>query len=327
MGVHNADGWSRALLDRGKSPQTPVAIVRRSSWPDQEVVRCTLADVTEIIEKQKILPPAVIAVGEAVGLTPERSWFSSLPLFGISVLVTRPKERDDELANILRGRGAEVLFQPAIAISDPPDWRPLDAALARLPAFDWLVFSSGNGVRYFFGRLFASGCDARRLGGAKIAAIGPNTAEELFNCRIKADLVPDEYRAEALADALAAQAAGRKFLLIRASRGREVLAERLVAAGSKVEQVVAYSSVDVESPDEAIAERLASGRIDWITVTSSSIARSLENLFGEDLRKAKIASISPVTSAVLRELGHEPSAEARQFTPAGLAEAILEAEE
>jgi uroporphyrinogen III methyltransferase/synthase len=286
-----------------------------------------LADVAAVIESKKLRPPAVIVVGEVVDLMPAASWFSSRPLFGISILITRPREKgNDHLADKLREKGAEVLFQPAIAISDPPDWQPLDDALARLHSFDWLVFSSGNGVRYFFERLYATGRDVRQLGGVKIAAIGPNTADELGCYGLKADLVPVEFRAESLADALAAQAAGWRFLLVRASRGREVLAERLAAAGASVEQAVAYSSIDLERPDETIAARLASGGIDWITVTSSSIARSLAKLFGDNLRKAKIASISPVTSAALRELGHAPSAEAREFTPAGLAEAILDAE-
>ena len=185
------------------------------------------------------------------------------------------------------------------------------------------MFSSVNGARYFFDRLFLSGGDARRLSNVKIAAIGPTTAEELKKFSLHADLVPGEFRAEALADALAAEAARRNFLLVRASRGREVLAEQLTAAGANVEQVVAYTSSDIEQPDDTIASRLAAGNIDWITVTSSSIARSLARLFGENLRRAKLASISPVTSATLRELGFEPAAEAKIFTAAGLAETIL----
>ncbi|MCC6124427.1 MAG: uroporphyrinogen-III C-methyltransferase [Pirellulales bacterium] len=355
MGIRSADRWSQALLARGKPPQTPAAIVRRCSWPDQEVVRCTLGDIAEVVETRGIRPPAVIVVGEVVEAMPAASWFAAQPLFGKSVLITRPRESRlgdwsifrredtadnfdfprimdlspsprDEMTENLRAWGAEVLFQSAIAISAPLDWGPLDRALARLEEFDWLVFSSMNGVRYFLERLLHGGGDARRLGKAKIAAIGPSTAEELKNCRLRADLVPGEFRAEALADALCAEAAGRRFLLIRASRGREVLAEQLAAAGATVEQVVAYSSIDVERPDEAVAARLAAGGIDWITVSSSSIARSLAKLFGENLRRTKLASISPVTSATLRELGFEPAVEARQFTAIGLAEAILERE-
>ena len=138
-----------------------------------------------------------------------------------------------------------------------------------------------------------------------------------------ADLVPEQFRAEALAEALAHEAPGRRFLLARASRGREVLAEQLTAAGATVEQIVVYTSTDVEEPDPAVAALLRAGRIDWITVTSSAIARSLVRLFGEDLRRAKLASISPITSGVLRELGHQPAAEAAEYTIAGLVAAIV----
>src|SRR5262249_44164369 len=144
--------------------------------------------------------------------------------------------------------------------------------------------------------------DIRALGKIKIAAIGPGTAEELLRYRIKADIVPDEYRAESLAQSLVGGAAGQRFLLVRASRGREILAEELTKAGAIVEQVVVYESLDVEKPDPNIAAKMAAGHIHWTTVTSSAIARSLVNLFGDSLHKTKLASISPITSATLREL-------------------------
>ena len=159
----------------------------------------------------------------------------------------------------------------------------------------------------------------------KLAAIGPATAEELRRYHLEADLVPGEYRAEALAEELAGRCGSGKprFLLARASRGREVLAERLTAAGGQVEQVVVYSSTDVERSEEDVAAAMSAGRIDWVTVTSSAIARSLVALFGEQLRNAKLASISPVTSETLRQLGYEPAAEAREYTTEGLVAAIL----
>jgi len=247
------------------------------------------------------------------------------PLQNIRVMVTRPYDPRDPLSEQLRQLGAEVMVQPAIRIGPPPDWRPVDAALARLDQFDWLVFSSANGVRAFFDR-------ARQIQSPpllqqiasrpKLAAIGPGTADELGRFQLCADLVPEQFRAERLAEALRLQAAGRRFLLIRASRGREVLAEQLLAAGGTVEQVVVYSSTDVERPDPEVAAILRAGGIDWITVTSSSIARSLKRLFGDDLHRAKLASISPLTSQTLRELGHAPAAEAAEYTLPGLVAAI-----
>jgi uroporphyrinogen III methyltransferase/synthase len=153
--------------------------------------------------------------------------------------------------------------------------------------------------------------------------MGPGTAEELANYRLKADLVPSEFRAESLASELAAHVPGKRFLLARASRGREVLADELHAAGGMVDQVVVYTSRDVPTAEPEIVELLAAGKIAWITVTSSAIARSLAAMFGQNLRRSKLASISPVTSATLRESGHEPTVEARQYTMAGLVQAML----
>jgi uroporphyrinogen III methyltransferase / synthase len=247
------------------------------------------------------------------------------PLLGVCVMVTRPADGPDPLAERLRAMGADVVAQPAICISPPHDWRPVDDALARLQEYDWLVFSSANGVRYLFDRLkgrTAGEPSVLRL--PKLAAMGPGTADELTRFGLAADLLPEQFRAESLAEALARNAAGKRFLLARASRGREVLAERLVAAGAVVEQVVVYTSADVEHPNAEAAALLRGGKIDWVTVTSSAIARSLARLFGDELRSAKLASISPITSGTLRELGYGPTAEAAEYTLAGLTAAIVD---
>ena len=323
MGVTSASQWSEALLRRGKPPDTPVAIVRRCSWHDQRTICCTLARVAGVIAEERLRPPAVIFVGPVVSLAPEVSWFAARPLFGTRVLVTRPRHQSGALVEGLSALGAEVLTQPAIEISEPADWGPADRALENLDAYDWLVFSSANGVWYLLSRLLERHGDLRRLGKVKLAAIGPGTAEELRSFRLCADLVPGVYRAESLAEALVAEAAGGRFLLARASRGREVLAEQLLAAGAAVEQIVVYRSRDVDRPDPGVAAALAAGRIDWITVTSSAIAQSLVRLFGDELRRAKLASLSPITSEALRRAGLEPAVEATSYTMAGLVEAIL----
>lgn len=197
------------------------------------------------------------------------------PLAGQTVMITRPGGDDDALGRQLGELGARVLHQPVIRISDPPDWGPVDNALDRLAEFDWIVFLSANGVRYFLGRLDAIGGDFDQLRRAKLAAIGPATSDALFRRRLLADVIPPEFRAESLAESLSGQASGKRFLLIRASRGREILAEQLTSAGAIVEQVVAYTSSDVDQADPDIVTKLAAGSIDWITVTSSSIARCL----------------------------------------------------
>jgi uroporphyrinogen III methyltransferase/synthase len=322
MGVTTVEHWSQALIAAGKPPATPVAIVRRVSMPDQKRLDITLGKVATVVREAKLRPPVVFLVGEIAAHGPAWSWFDKRPLFGQKVLVTRPAHQAPELAGPLAELGADVILQPVIEIRPPPDWSPVDRALERLDRFDWIVFSSSNGVARFLGRLPTIDLDVRALGKIKIAAIGPGTADELAGYQLKADLVPIEFRAESLTQALKGSAAGKRFLLIRASRGREVLAEELTKAGGIVEQVVAYESVDVEQPAAEIAEKLAAGEIDWTTVTSSAIARSLARLLGESLNKTKLVSISPITSATLREVGHEPAAEAKEYTMAGVVAAI-----
>jgi len=246
------------------------------------------------------------------------------PLSGRFVLVTRPGEQAQELRELLTALGAAVLEQPGITVSDPSDWSPVDAALEHVEDYDWLVFSSSNGVKRLLDRLLLRGGSLEQLASVKLAAIGPGTAAELVRYGLAVDIVPQEYRAESLADALAPHAAGKRFLLARASRGRQVLPEQLSAAGGIVEQVVVYSTNDVVTAEPQVAAALAAEQIDWVTVTSSAIARAIVALFGEQLRKARLASISPVTSQTLRELGYPPAAEATEYTMAGLVAAMVQ---
>jgi uroporphyrinogen III methyltransferase/synthase len=326
MGVTTAADWTRALLEAGKPADTPAAIVRRCTWPDQQTIHCTLGAVAQQIAESNLRPPVLTIVGEVAALAETNTWFNRRPLFGQRVLVTRPRRQASRLCELLTDLGAHCLVQPAIEIEPTADWSLADAAIERLGEFDWLVFSSANGVEHFIGRLLETGRDLRALGRLKIAAIGPATGEVLKQFHLHADLTPDEFRAESLAEALVEASSPNtsqaRLLLIRASRGREVLGDMLEDAGCAVEQVVVYRSVDVQTPDTEIVTFLQTGRIDWITVTSSAIARSLVCMFGNDLRRAKLASISPITSHTLRELGHEPAAEAAEYTMKGVAEAI-----
>lgn len=323
MGLTTAPSWSRTLIEHGKSANTPVAIVRRCTLADQETHFTTLGNVDELLGPGKMRPPAVVIIGDVARRRDVANWFTTRPLFGRTVLVTRPEHQADAWATDLRRLGAEVLYQPAIEIMEPDDWRPVDAAIERLAEFDWLVFSSSNGVHYFLRRLQELGHDLRALGGRRLAAIGPATVDALAEYYLQADVVPSEYRAEALAEALTPHAAGRKFFLARASRGRETLAEMLSAAGADVTQAVVYESRDVVSPNADIVESMAAGRIDWTTVTSSAIARSVVQLFGDALRNTRLVAISPLTGGVLSELGFAPSVVANEYTTTGIAVAIL----
>lgn len=329
MGVTTARAWTGALMEHGRDPAEPAAIVRRCSWPDQLIVRCTLGTVADELERRKLRPPITVIIGEVVREAEAVNWFADRPLFGQTVLVTRPAQQAGNLAELLEAAGAGVLLQPAIEIGAPQDWTAVDQAIAALrnartqrSPFDWLVFSSANGVQAFLNRLLEQGGDLRDLAGSRLAVIGSATAAALAGYHLRADLTPDEFRAEALAEALVDDARGKRFLLIRASRGREILAETFRAAGGEVTQVVAYESRDVTIADPEIAAALAAGEIAWVTVTSSAIARSLAALFGEDLKQTKLASISSITSNTLRELGFDPAAEASEYTMAGVAAAI-----
>jgi uroporphyrinogen III methyltransferase/synthase len=326
MGVTTARQWSAALVAAGKPADTPAAIVRRCSWPDQRVVLTTLGRVADEMDAVAMRPPVIVIVGQVAVADRAHDWFAARPLFGRRIMVTRPVDQAETLCMRLSELGAECLVQPAIQIRLPDDWAQVDAALAHLERYDWLVFSSSNGVRFLLDRLAAIGGDLRRLGDVGLAAMGPGTSEELARYHLRADREPEQYRAEALAELLTPEARGKKFLLARASRGREILGEQLAAAGASVEQVVVYTSEDVPEPTAEIAAELAAGRIDWVTVTSSAIARSLARMFGAELRSARLASISPITSATLRQLGHEPAAEAAIYTMDGVVQAIVAAE-
>jgi uroporphyrinogen III methyltransferase / synthase len=332
MGVTTAARWSQHLIDAGKLPTTPVALVRRCSWPDQQVIQCQLSEVAaRLTPASAFRPPVLTIVGNVAQFYPQLDWFMHRPLFGTSVLITRPAQQSDALAAQLEELGAEVIIHPAIRIESVTDFTDLDHAIrslaGTLPQTDhqlptlsnskksWLVFSSRNGVDSFFNRLPKLGYDARMLGNTQIAAVGPGTAAALSEWHILCDCVPDvSFGAESLANKLADQVAGRRCLLVIGTRGRDTLATKLTAAGAVVQSVVAYQNVDEQNFDENILDRMKTGTIDFTTVTSSTIARSLVAAFGESLRKTKLISISDQTSDTLRELGFEPFQQAEEAT-------------
>lgn len=327
MGVTTAPRWTSELIAHGKPPDTPVAVIRHASLPTQQSYGTTLADLPAALAGQRIRPPAIVIVGDVVAARSTVDWFSRRPLFGKSIVVSRPAAQAGELAERLDRLGAEVMLQPAIEIGPAADPESLELAIAKLDQFDWIVFSSANGVCYFCNRLLQLGYDVRALATLRIASIGPGTTNRLREYSLAADLQPDEYRAEALADALVAAGANARFLLIRASRGRDVLEETLQRAGGAVVQAVAYESRDAAQPNGEVAAALRAGRIDWITVTSSAIARSLVRLFGDDLKKARLAAISPLTADVLTDAGYPPAVVADPYTTDGVVAAMMRADQ
>ncbi len=326
MGVTSAPTWSQELIAHGRAADTPVAIIRRCGLPGQETLHTSLAEVSQVLAPGNMRPPATIIVGEVSALQADLNFHCAGQLSGRTVLVTRPERQSVEMVSELGRLGATAMLQPAIEISSPEDWAAVDQQIQNVSNFDWLVFSSANGVTYFLDRLLESGIDLRALGGCKLAAIGPATTRALAEYHLHADLEPEEYRAEALAEALTQADQPGRCLLLRASRGREVLAEMLTSSGWEVEQTVVYQSTDCQVADADVLKALREGSLDWVTVTSSAIARSLVHLFGDDLKQSRLAAISPLTAGVLREAGHEPTVVASEYTTAGLIAAILEAE-
>ena len=317
MGIEQVDRWCRALLDAGMAVDTPITVVSRCSWPDQRIASTTLASCAADCAREGWRPPAVALVG------PRAALFPVGPLGGRVVLVTRPAGQEAELAAAVHEAGGECLHVPVIRVCDPPSWRSLDEAIARADTYDWIVFASGNGVRSFLDRLRAAGRDGRALGTARLAAIGPATRRQLEAAGFRCDLTPASYRSEGLAAALGGTVIRGRFLLVRADRGREVLRHDLEALGHHVDEVVAYESRPVESLGDDLLRTIDGTRIDWVTLTSPSIAEAAARLFGDRMRRWRIASISPVTTAALEKVaGIRPTVEAAEATAEGLVGAM-----
>lgn len=323
MGVKWAGRWSGALMEHGKPPDTPVAVVQWCSRARQQTVKCTLETVVEAIGEKGIRPPSLFVVGKVVDHAPALSWFQERPLFGTTVLVAGSKRTSSRLRGRLSVLGAEVLTQPVIRITEPVDWTPVDSALDRIAEYDWLVFTSGSGVDGLMGHLFSRGADARALGGVRLAALGKGTAERLSSYHLKPDLIPERVDASALAQTLTERTETGAILMARATGDRPALAEELEEIGASVDQIPVYRTVDLDEPNQDVADALTAGEVHWITVTSSPTARSLVRLYGELLNTGKIVSISPLTTATLKELGYGPTLQATPHTMDGLVNTLL----
>jgi uroporphyrinogen III methyltransferase/synthase len=323
MGMARLDLIVRVLVEQGKPPDTPAAVVAWAGTGDQRRVQAPLAELPEAVRSAGLAAPAVVLIGPAVGLAPETSWFEQRPLFGRRVLVTRPRPQAADMVRRLEQLGAIPYVLPAVEIQPLDDWSEVDDRLARLHEYDWLVFTSANGVQALLGRLRQTGRDLRALGGIRLAAIGPATAEALNGFHLNADLVPDQYRSEGLAAALAATAAGRHILLARADRGREVLREELERV-AVVDQVAVYRQCDAVPADTKVHDAFRRGEIDFVTLTSANVARAFLRSLDEIGRArvhggdVKLVTISPVTSAAVTELGFPVAGEAREYTTEGL---------
>lgn len=317
------------LLKGGKPADTPAAAVQWATLGEQRTVTARLADLPAAVVSQGLTAPAIVVIGSVVQLHERLAWFEQKPLFGKRVLVTRPQQQAPELVRRLRDLGACVSTLPAVAIAAPADWTPVDAALARMQDYRWLVFTSSNGVHALMKRMQTIGFDSRLLGNVKIAVIGPSTADTLRKYYLNPDLMPAEYCSESLAAALGPLAVGARVLLARADRGRDLLREELAKVCS-VDQIAVYAQVDAIAEDAGAFDLVRRGEIDFVTLTSSNIARSFLSRLDETCRAriqagiVQLVSISPVTSAAIEAMGMPVAAEAKVYTSAGVVAALWE---
>jgi uroporphyrinogen III methyltransferase/synthase len=325
MGLTTFREIAQELMARGRGRDTPAMAVRWATRPDQETLTGTLATLPGIVERHGMKPPATIVVGEVVRLREKLNWYERLPLFGKRIVVTRAKGQAGALSSQLEALGAGVVEMPTIEIQPAADYAPLDRSISELGSYDWLIFTSANGVRFFVERMDRSQTDFRSLR-ARICAIGPATRAAIDALHLKVDLMANEYVAEGLLKAFAIhELAGTRILLPRAAVARDLIPVELRRRGATVDVVEAYRTV---LPDDAASRTReifrGSPKPDWIAFTSSSTVQNFVSVAGAGaLDGVRVASIGPITTRTARELGIEVTAEARKFTIDGLVEAIL----
>ncbi len=326
MGIAAIREIAHEIMAHGRSGDTPSIAVRWGTRPDQETVTGTLATIADEIEKAHLKPPATVIIGEVVGLHQKLTWFERLPLFGQKIVVTRAQDQAADFCARLRSLGADAIELPVISIQPPGDPGPLDRAIAHLALYDWLIFTSVNGVRFFIDRLDRSDQDLRSLK-ARVCAIGPATRRAVEDLHVKVDLMPDEYVAERLVEAFRSELlTGKRVLLPRAAVARDLIPAELTKLGAHVEVVEAYRNVVPGNAAERAREIFPGARKpDWITFTSSSTVKNFIAIAGrEALDGVRIASIGPVTSRTVRDCGLKVDAEAKEFTVDGVVQAILD---
>jgi uroporphyrinogen III methyltransferase/synthase len=332
MGVGNLQRIAESLVKHGRSPDTPVALIHRGTVPAQKTVVGTLQDIAERAQKEGMKPPAIIVVGDIVSLREELNWFETKPLFGKRIVVTRAREQASDFLARLNELGAACIQFPTIQVVPPKSWDPLDRAIMCLERYQWLLFTSVNGVKYFFERLEHLGMDMRELKDMKVGAIGPKTAEAVYKKGIRPDLVPDEYRAEAIVDAFRKwDVKGIKILLPRAAKARQVLPVELVKMGASVDEIPAYQTVQPDHDKGRVKGMLEKGEIDMVTFTSSSTVTNFCEMFSEErqhlktwMAKVAVACIGPITAQTAEEQGLSVSLIPEEYTIEALTSAIIQ---
>ncbi|HWQ76772.1 MAG TPA: uroporphyrinogen-III C-methyltransferase [Syntrophomonas sp.] len=328
MGVENLEYIATQLMEHGRAPETPVALVRRGTMPDQEVVTGRLDDIVRRVQAAGLKPPAIIVVGETVDLRQQLGWWETGPLWGKRILVTRSRAQASGLVKKIRGLGGEAIEFPTIEIEAEKNPEQLYQAFDRIENYNWIIFTSVNAVDIFFREFKGRSRDIRCLADIKLGAIGPATAARLQNLGLLAELIPDEFVAEGIIEKVKVMMTpGEKVLLPRARGARDVLPAALEKLGAAVEEIYLYQAVPPRTNAVDIEEILAQG-LDYITFTSSSTVTNFVEILGERQAaavcgNAKTVCIGPITAGTAREKGLKVDITAGEYTIDGLLQGIL----
>jgi uroporphyrinogen III methyltransferase/synthase len=324
MGAANIEVITKAMIAGGRDRGTPAAVIERGTTSSQRTVAGALADIARRAKEEGIAAPAVLVVGDVVRLSESLAWFERKALFGLRVLVTRPVGQEEELGRLLREQGAEPVYAPSIEIRGIEASAELVRELAA-KEWDWIIFTSSNGVRHSLRQLQAAGLDVRAMGKARLAAIGSGTARALAALGLSVAFVPARYTSAALGVSLPEPVRGARILIPRAAQAPRDLPDALAERGAQVTEWPVYETIPAAMDKEALAKEFAEGRIDAVALTSSSTARSLAAAAGaEALAKVDLVCIGPVTAQAVRALGLEPAVVAEEHTTAGLVRAMVE---
>ncbi len=307
MGVRNLSRIASNLMENGRSPDTPVALIRWGTTPDQETLTGKLGGIAALAKEREFSPPAVFVVGDVVGLRESLGWFEKKPLFGKGIVITRPEGQSKEFAALLRDEGARVIAFPTISIVPPEDYGDLDRVIENIEKYHWIIFTSANGVRFFFERFCKLRNDIRDLKGIKICTIGPATRDRVEEYNIRVDMVPEEHISDGVVAAFRGMdVAGKNFLLPRAEIAGDIIPDGLSELGANVDVATAYRTVNSNEDGETIKELMDSGKIDVITFTSPSTVTNFMDIIGNETtipNHIKIACIGPVTENACRRAG------------------------
>ena len=337
MGIKNLASITEKVIKYGRDPKTPVAVVRWASTSEQQTVVGTLENIAEVVRVNNIKPPSLVIIGEVVNLRDTINWYEKRVLFSKRVVVTRTREQASELVDLLENYGAECIEYPTISLEPLDSSEILDRALTEIDTYQWVLFTSINAVDYFFKRLFELGMDVRDLKGPKVAAVGRVTAEALASRGIRADLLPEEFTGDGLAETLINEGVtGLNILIPRALKARETLPEKLSRAGAEVTVAPVYQNVLPKSSagehlKDDLRQALEEKRVDMVTFTSSSTVKNFVTLLDtsgpDELQRlmsgVAVAAIGPITAKTAESHGLKVDVQPVEYTIPGLVESIV----